>query len=110
MTPDAIRTHAPKILTAAQRDAYFETDFLCAEGLIPDAWLRRLRALVDRHPDFWRFAAESPLADIAADLVEPDVKFRSSKLNYKWAWTGSVRANWSKLGYGSIFVAQKAEM
>ena len=203
MTPDAIRTHAPKILTEAQRETYFETGFLCAEGLIPDAWLRRLnalseafidesrgvtesneafdidprhssdtphvrrlRALVDRHPDFWRFAAESPLADIAADLVGPDVKFHSSKLNYKWpgtgeivqwhrddagAWTGSVRAadmatvdtsraadlvgragdivrgspakvahldpfpclvppDWSKPGYGSIFVAQKAEM
>ena len=127
MTPDAIRTHAPKILTEAQRETYFETGFLCAEGLIPDAWLRRLnalseafidesrgvtesneafdidprhssdtphvrrlRALVDRHPDFWRFAAESPLADIAADLVGPDVKFHSSKLNYKWPGTGEI--------------------
>lgn len=127
MTPDAIRTQTPKILTAAQREAYFETGFLCAEGLIPDAWLqrlnalseafidesrgvtasneafdigprhssdtphvRRLRALVDRHPDFWRFAAESPLADIAADLVGRDVKFHSSKLNYKWPGTGEI--------------------
>ena len=127
MTPDAIRTNAPKFLTVAQREAYFETGFLCAEGLIPDAWLqrlnalsdafidesrsvtasneafdigprhtpatphvRRLRALVDRHPDFWRFAAESPLADIAADLVGPDVKFHSSKLNYKWPGTGEI--------------------
>lgn len=46
--------------------------------------VRRLRALVDRHPDFWRFASESPLADIAADLLGPDVKFHSAKLNYKW--------------------------
>jgi ectoine hydroxylase len=127
LTPDAIQTHAPKILTPAQREAYFETGFLCAEGLIPDAWLRRLnglseafieesrsvtasneafdigprhspdtphvrrlRALVDRHPDFWRFASESPLADIAADLVGPDVKFHSSKLNYKWPGTGEI--------------------
>ena len=127
MTPDAIRTNAPKFLTVAQREAYFETGCLCAEGLIPDAWLqrlnalsdafidesrsvtasneafdigprhtpatphvRRLRALVDRHPDFWRFAAESPLADIAADLVGPDVKFHSSKLNYKWPGTGEI--------------------
>jgi len=127
MTPDAIRTHPPKVLTAAQREAYFETGFLSVEGLIPAAWLqrlnalseqfiddsrpitrsneafdigpshgpdhphvRRLRALVDRHPDFWRFAAESVLADIAADLVGPDVKFHSSKLNYKWPGTGEV--------------------
>src|SRR5215831_16529794 len=46
--------------------------------------VRRLRALVDRHPDFWRICSESPLADIAADLVGPDVKFHSSKLNYKY--------------------------
>jgi ectoine hydroxylase-related dioxygenase (phytanoyl-CoA dioxygenase family) len=52
--------------------------------------VRRLRALVDRHPDFWDFASNSVLADIAADLVGPDVKFHSSKLNYKWPGTGEV--------------------
>ena len=52
--------------------------------------VRRLRALVDRHPDFWRFASESVLADIAADLVGPDVKFHSSKLNYKWPGAGEI--------------------
>ena len=52
--------------------------------------VRRLRALVDQHPDFWRFAAESVMADIAADLVGPNVKFHSSKLNYKWPGTGET--------------------
>jgi len=52
--------------------------------------VRRLRALVDRHPDFWRLASESVLADIAADLVGPDVKFHSSKLNYKWPGSGEI--------------------
>lgn len=52
--------------------------------------VRRLRTLVDRHPDFWRFASESVLADIAADLVGPDVKFHSSKLNYKWPGGGEI--------------------
>lgn len=52
--------------------------------------IRRLRALVDRHPDFWGFASESVLADIAADLVGPDVKFHSSKLNYKWPGAGEI--------------------
>lgn len=52
--------------------------------------VRRLRALVDRHPDFWAFASDSPLADIAADLVGPDVKFHSSKLNYKWPGSGEI--------------------
>jgi len=45
--------------------------------------VRRLKALVDRDPVFWEFASESMLADVAADLVGPDVKFHSSKLNYK---------------------------
>jgi len=52
--------------------------------------VRRLRALVDRHPDFWRFASEAPFVDIAADLVGPDVKFHSSKLNYKSPGSGEI--------------------
>ncbi|HVC50423.1 MAG TPA: phytanoyl-CoA dioxygenase family protein [Stellaceae bacterium] len=52
--------------------------------------VRRLRLLVDRHPDFWGFASESVLADIAADLVGPNVKFHSSKLNYKWPGHGEI--------------------
>jgi ectoine hydroxylase-related dioxygenase (phytanoyl-CoA dioxygenase family) len=52
--------------------------------------VRRLGALVDRHSDFWRFASESVLAEIAADLVGPNVKFHSSKLNYKWPGSGEI--------------------
>ena len=51
--------------------------------------VRRLKALVDRDPIFWDFA-RSILADIAADLVGPDVKFHSSKLNYKWPGAGEL--------------------
>ena len=127
MTPDAILAHPPRVLTQAQREAYFTTGSLVATDVIPRDWLqrlidrssefvelsrtraksdeefdlgpthsaatphvRRLRALVDRHPDFWEFASQSPLVDIAADLVGPDVKFHSSKLNYKWPGTGEV--------------------
>ena len=121
MKPEDILAHRPRVLTQAQREAYFETGFLAVEDVIEPDWLtrlvelsnafleesrkhtqsneafdlgsqhgpdrphvRRLRALVDRHPDFWRFASESTFADVAADLVGPDVKFHSSKLNYKW--------------------------
>src|SRR5262249_37902333 len=45
---------------------------------------------VDRHPDFWELASRSVLTDIAADLVGPDVKFHSSKLNYKWPGSGEI--------------------
>ncbi|MEM7749967.1 MAG: phytanoyl-CoA dioxygenase family protein [Pseudomonadota bacterium] len=52
--------------------------------------VRRLKALVDRHPDFWAFASDSPLTEIASDLLGPDVKFHSSKLNYKWPGGGEI--------------------
>ncbi len=52
--------------------------------------VRRLKALVDRHPDFWAFASNSPLTEIAADLLGPNVKFHSSKLNYKSPGGGEV--------------------
>ena len=52
--------------------------------------VRRLRALVDRDPVFWDFASVSLLGDVAADLVGPDVKFHSSKLNYKWPGGGET--------------------
>lgn len=127
MTPEDILSHPARVLTSAQREAYFRTGYLSARDVIPAEWLhrlidrsnefieasrtltasnegfdlgpqhtpttphvRRLRALVDRHPDFWAFASESPMADIAADLVGPDVKFHSSKLNYKWPGTGEI--------------------
>ncbi len=127
MRDEDVLRRPPLVLTAAQRDAYFRTGYLAAEGLVSPAWLdrlralsdefleqsravarsneafdlgplhapgrphvRRLRALVDRHPDFWRFASESVLADIAADLVGPDVKFHSAKLNYKWPGGGEI--------------------
>jgi len=127
MTPDAILSQAPRVLTQGQREAYFRDGCWAGDGLIPPDWLarlnalsdefiemsrtldrsneafdlgpshrpdrthvRRLRALVDRHPDFSRFASESPLADIAADLVGTDVKFHSAKLTTN----GRARGRW----------------
>jgi ectoine hydroxylase len=52
--------------------------------------VRRLKALVDRHPDFWAFASNSPLTDIAVDLLGPHVKFHSGKLNYKSPGGGEI--------------------
>ena len=53
-------------------------------------YVRRLRAPGDRHPDFWKFAHNSVFTDVAADLVGPDVKFHSCKLNYKHPGGGEV--------------------
>jgi ectoine hydroxylase-related dioxygenase (phytanoyl-CoA dioxygenase family) len=50
--------------------------------------LRRVSNPVEHHPVFWNYVTESPLGDIVADLVGPNVKFHHSKLNYKWAQGG----------------------
>ena len=45
--------------------------------------LRRLKRPDEQHEAYWRFAS-GPMADVAADLVGPDVVFHHSKLNFKW--------------------------
>ena len=55
--------------------------------------IRRLSSPVDHHPDYWAFAHQSVLADVAADLVGPDVKYHHSKLNFKWA-EGGEEVKW----------------
>jgi ectoine hydroxylase-related dioxygenase (phytanoyl-CoA dioxygenase family) len=130
MTPEAVLSIAPKVLTQRQRESYFETGYLLLEKVIPAAWLERLRATTDemieesraltesdavwdleeghsretprlrrlsspndKHPAYWDYAARSPLPDIIADLVGPDVKFHHSKLNFKWA-RGGEEVKW----------------
>jgi ectoine hydroxylase len=55
--------------------------------------LRRLSSPVEHHPTYWAFASQSIIADVAADLVGPDVKFHHSKLNFKWA-KGGEEVKW----------------
>ena len=45
--------------------------------------LRRLKKPDQQHDAYWRFAS-GLMADVAADLVGPDVVFHHSKLNFKW--------------------------
>jgi hypothetical protein len=52
--------------------------------------VRRLRKPVDADPYFWELASGDFMTSIAADLVGPDVKFHSAKLNYKWPGGGEV--------------------
>ena len=44
------------------------------------------------HDTYWEFAT-GPIADVAADLVGPDVVFHHSKLNFKWD-AGSDDVKW----------------
>lgn len=57
--------------------------------------LRRLSSPTDHHPTYWGYASalNSPLPDIMADLVGPDVKFHHSKLNFKWS-KGGAEVKW----------------
>ena len=55
-----------------------------------DPRLRRLSSPNDHHPTYWDYASASVLPDVIADLVGPNVKFHSAKLNYKWPGAGEV--------------------
>ena len=52
--------------------------------------IRRLRKAVDQHPELWDFAKDPTVVDLVADLVGPDVRFHSSKLNFKWSEGGDA--------------------
>ena len=45
--------------------------------------LRRLKIPDEQHEVYWNFS-KGLMADVAADLVGPDVVFHHSKLNFKW--------------------------
>lgn len=63
-------------------------------GHRPDApRLRRVSKPVEQDADYWAYASQSPVPDIVADLVGPDVKFHHSKLNFKWA-SGGEEVKW----------------
>lgn len=50
--------------------------------------LRRIAYLDDLDPVFWEFCKESPLTDLAADLLGPNVRFRECMINFKWTGGG----------------------
>ena len=50
--------------------------------------IRRLNSPVDNHELYWEFASSGPFADVAEDLLGPNVKFHHAKLNFKWGGGG----------------------
>jgi ectoine hydroxylase-related dioxygenase (phytanoyl-CoA dioxygenase family) len=52
--------------------------------------IRRLRKAVDQHPELWEFAKDPIVVDLVADLLGPDLRFHSSKLNFKWSDGGDA--------------------
>jgi ectoine hydroxylase-related dioxygenase (phytanoyl-CoA dioxygenase family) len=51
--------------------------------------LRRIKNPADHHPLYRWVAFDSPIADIVAELIGPDVKFHHSKLNLKGSHGGA---------------------
>lgn len=52
--------------------------------------IRRLRKAVDQHPELWAFATDRAVVDLVADLLGPDLRFHSGKLNFKWSAGGDA--------------------
>ena len=70
--------------------------------------IRRLRKAVDQHPELWAFAQDPTVVDLVADLLGPDVRFHSSKLNFKWSeggdavrWHQDIQA-WPHTSFGVL--------
>jgi ectoine hydroxylase len=70
--------------------------------------IRRLRKAVDQHPELWAFARDPAVVDLVADLLGPDVRFHSAKLNFKWSaggdaalWHQDIQA-WPHTNFGVL--------
>ena len=47
MTPEQVLSHAPRVLTQAQREFYFSEGYLLLPEILPAEWIARLRAATD---------------------------------------------------------------
>ena len=55
--------------------------------------VRRLNMPYRQHPLYWEFTSNSPITDVAEDLLGPNVKVHHSKLNFKWS-DGGEEVKW----------------
>ncbi len=79
-----LRAVVDGFLEESRRESQSGAVFDLAPGHSPESPSpRRLRRPHQHHPLFWD-TATGVLADVAADLVGPDVVFHHSKLNFKW--------------------------
>ena len=117
MRPEDVLARDPRVLSQAERGAYFEQGYVLCRGLLDGDWLARMRnaygraversrdaaasnrwfslqpahsaaeprinrieRLPDQDPAFWDVAVNSRAADLAADVVGPDVVYRDSMI------------------------------
>ena len=81
----AAKVEASRALTVSDDQFDLAPDH-CAEK--PN--IRRLRKAVDQHPELWAFAQDPAVVDLVADVLGPDLRFHSSKLNFKWSDGGDA--------------------
>jgi ectoine hydroxylase-related dioxygenase (phytanoyl-CoA dioxygenase family) len=81
----ADRIEASRALTASDDQFDLAPDHTAARPSI-----RRLRKAVDQHPELWAFATDPSVVDLVADLLGPDLRFHSAKLNFKWSAGGDA--------------------
>jgi ectoine hydroxylase-related dioxygenase (phytanoyl-CoA dioxygenase family) len=106
---DRLRDASAEMVERARPLTQSEGGFVLEDGHTADApRLRRLSNPVEHHPAFWEFASQSSVADAAADVCGPDVKFYHSKLNFKWArggqdfkWHHDINA-WPHTNYSPV--------
>ncbi|MEO7402508.1 MAG: phytanoyl-CoA dioxygenase family protein [Burkholderiales bacterium] len=76
MTPDQILAIAPRVLTQSQREFYFSEGYILLERVVPDDWIKRLRAATEELVDRGRKVTKT---DRVFDL-EPGHSFDSPRL------------------------------
>jgi ectoine hydroxylase-related dioxygenase (phytanoyl-CoA dioxygenase family) len=59
MKQQDIEKHAPTVIGAAQRQAYFDEGYICLANLISEEWLEKLRSALDRQIDISRSISQS---------------------------------------------------
>lgn len=108
---DRLRAVSDEMVERARPLTQSDDVFILEEGhSAASPRLRRLTNPVTHHPLYWEFASESVMADVAADVVGPDVKFYHSKLNFKWArggldfkWHQDIQA-WPHTNYSPVTI------
>ena len=82
---DRLREVAAEFVEQSRACSKSDAKFDLEPGHSADApKLRRLSFPVDHHEIFRELAVDSPIVDIAQDLLGPNVRYHHSKLNYKW--------------------------